>query len=115
MIINTMMTYLQNILHTITAWQTRMITLAVLVLFVGGSSQALVSAFAAHTEQVTRSASASTTRIVADDTFTPSCSIIVRPAPAGVAGRSSATHHAFVLRCPPKGYVVLAARYAYRK
>lgn len=93
--------FLREIVSKINAWQIRMVALACLVLFVGGGSQALVSAFAAsYTPSsipvlvVTQSPSDTVPGVHV------SCKAVIRHSAAGIdVGTTS--HYAFTLHCTP--------------
>lgn len=79
-----------------------MITLTCLVLLVGGSSQALASAFAANTEQLASAAQATVAPFSSQESTTPtSCTLVVRSAHTGIVLHTYGGSHTFRLSCAP--------------
>ncbi len=91
--------FLREIVSKINAWQIRMVTLACLVLLVGGGSQALVTAFAASYTPLT------TPTVVVPQVHSDtlpgvhlSCKTVLRQSAHGIDIETSA-HYTFTLHC----------------
>ena len=91
--------FLRNFVSKINAWQIRMVALACLVIFVGGGSQALVTAFASS--YIPHSAPATVVSLAHSDTLPGvhlNCRAVLRRSANGIDIELS-SHYAFTLHC----------------